>query len=154
MTDLALSEVIDLARGLVVANTPSSLLSWLCRHPAVQRIADQLTEDMLLDILSTQARVRPRTEISVAKAYAALVAIIIRRRRTMPLGNPPVETTLLEWLGAMWNQARHSSPTTSTQIYEAPRPPVDVQVRAQSEPGRTLLVDRSGNTIIRAQGSN
>jgi hypothetical protein len=147
---LGSAEVADLARGVVVANTPASLSAWLLRHPAVGRLAEDFSEDALLDILAVEGRIQPRTETALAKAYAALVALIIRRRREGRLGDLPVHASLFDWSAPIWEQAARGSPSTSAVLFTAESVSPSLRVRGDSALGRTL-VDASGIPIVTVQ---
>ncbi len=148
MTDFAAFEVIELARGVVLANTPASLLKWLRRHEAVKRLANSLNEDKLLDIFVIAMAQDPRTECALAKGYGAFVAIILRRIKAGHLGAMPIDPTALAWGSRMWELVRASSPSTSQLIVEpGQRGPAIISV-TDSGPSMTRLLDRHEQPII------
>jgi hypothetical protein len=143
-------ESLDLAEAFVVANTSASLQRWLERHPVVQQLAEQLPEDTLISELHEIINKSARTEVDLAKCYAALVALTLKRRSQPELGPLPIAGDALKWARAMWDYAtkRH----TSTRVYDLGKigvPVARVRVNGDSRPVTGGLVDQHGRPLIR-----
>ena len=134
-----------LASGFVVANTPGSLLLWLQRDPTVLRIASHASEDSILDDLYPLLR-GPRTEMTVAAAYALLVAIGLKRRESGAFANWPFELSTLVWGRAIWDRIERSAISTQTTVVITGKR--DPTVSQYSDSGSVLnLVDQHGQPL-------
>ncbi len=152
MTLFSQHELDAVAEAATVANTPGSLLAWLEKNPAVQRIVEEYSEDAILDALTGALSAAPRTEVAVAQAYAYLVAIVIVRRRLGDLGTPPIQPEVLRWGPAIWRRAQRTTPSLTTQSVDLMVPPtVEVWDPEASIRGKTELFDSTGSPIIRTE---
>ena len=149
MNPFSPEEEIIIAEAFLVANTASSLLRWLERNDAVKRIANNFLEDDLIDFIQQQVRKTPRTEVGLGKAYAFLVALILKRRQQGLLGLPPISPQILRWFNHFWDNAifRQISTNQSTISSELPPPLLTTQEDNGATP--ELLLDHRGHPIIR-----
>lgn len=148
---LSSDEINDLKQGVVFANTPRSLLSWLERHPAVRRLSTTLSEDELLrEMRKTLSRKR-RSAHHTALAYALLVAIILRRRELGQGGDLPVDCESLKWAALIWDRAGINRLATSTLTITASQfAQPALKVTTSSGPAeQVVLLNSRGNPIVR-----
>ena len=152
MTLFSGHELDAVTEAATVANTPGSLFAWLERSPAVQRVVEQYNEDAILDALTGALSLEPRTEVTIALAYAYLVAIVILRRRFGNLGTPPIQPEVLQWGPAIWRRAQRATPSSSTQSVDLTIPPtVEVGDPESSKQGKTQILNSTGNPIMRTE---
>jgi hypothetical protein len=142
------AEQDELAHAMVVANTPSSFLKWLEKSAPVRRLADEGNEDGVLDLLHKAANVAPKTEVTLATAYACLAALVVQRRRVGQLGAIPVAVETLQWAGPIWDIASRRSTTTANIILTAQPPMTSLTVVDQASPGSSVIVDQHGQPAI------
>jgi hypothetical protein len=137
----------DLAKAAVVANTPSSLSSWLQRHPAVRGIAATAMETDILAELAEQLQQQRHTEVSIAVSYALLVALGMQRRAGSGLlGEPPQGVERLTWGPSIWDAMRAAAVPTSTGVIKADVP----RIASYSDFGAaTPIFGPDGHPIVR-----
>lgn len=145
MTEFTEAETGEIAGAFLIANTPGSFQRWLERSVSVSRMSAELSEDQLLDKIQQNLRAE-RTEVTAAKAYAYLVALILRRRRAGGLGNMPIVSESLRWAQPMWDFAKRRLSTTSNILIDSHVHPT---VKVQQNVGHPLLVDQQGNPLRR-----
>lgn len=147
MSEFTEAEIGDLAGAFLIANTPGSFQRWLERNVSVSRMSAELSEDRLLDKIHQNLRAE-RTEVTAAKAYAYLVALILRRRRAGAIGNMPIAPESLRWARAMWDFAKRGYSSTSNISLESTIAP---DVKVYEDAGKALLVDSQGNPLRSAE---
>ena len=109
---LTRDEETEIAATFIVANTPTSFQRWLERSPAVIRVSRKLSENELLDQIQQNLRAK-KTEMTIARAYAYLVALTLVRQRTGTLGAMPIRRDALRWAQRMWDFAKRRHTSTS-----------------------------------------
>jgi hypothetical protein len=101
------------AEAVAVANTPASLAAWLERDPTVQRIAEVATEDDIIDAIYPLLRLEaPRSAVTLAVAYALLVALGMKRRSSTGDLSTPFDLSILPWASQLWERLAKSTVTT------------------------------------------
>lgn len=144
MRTLTTSETVSLGEAFLLANTPRSLLEWLKRSPTVQRLADDLSEDQLVDELQDRLS-GAATELTLGSAYGLLVAIGIRRRRNGALGLMPLDSGALRWGRELWDRLETQGVGTSVASIQG-QTCRSISVRSAGE-GPPLLLDQHGAPI-------
>lgn len=149
MNPFSPDEEISIAEAFLVANTAPSLYRWLERNDAIMRIANNLLEDDLIDLIQQHVTIKPRTEIEVGKAYAFLVAMILKRRQKGSLGSLPISPEALRWCSHIWEIARRGQISTTQETIPSQKTPPLLTTRGDSGAIPEVIFDHCGKPIIR-----
>lgn len=114
MIRLSRTELIEIAHVLIVANTPLSLIRGLQKAAAMQKLRQCSPET--LSLYYDRVTARRQTEITVALAYATLIAFSAKGRGAQALS---LDAARLHW-GREVIELLRSMPTTNVQVVDAP----------------------------------
>ena len=145
MIRLTKHQLLEIARVLMLANTPLSLLQGLMRCSALDSLRRQCPPEELLeyyDRITARAR---RSEVVVALAYTVLTAILLHARDPR---NAPVDATRLLWGERMREYAERVAVGTDVlRISPMPQAPEVRALSSASNDTPTTLVGPDGRPL-------
>jgi len=115
MRPLTNAEVEEITESLILANTPGFLLARLLKSELVYGWVEEATEVELVELYQTSSGGDP-TDTNAAVAYAALVAILVKRREACEGFDVPLELDRLDWGQKIVDIAYRSAHFTTRQI--------------------------------------
>ena len=127
MRTLTNAEIEEVTEGFILANTPGFLLARLLKSQLVYRWVEEATEAELVEIYQNSSRGDP-TDANIAVAYAALVAILVKRREACESFDIPLELDRLHWGQKIVEIASRTAHFTTRQVLTVGvRPPTTME---------------------------
>lgn len=96
MRALNFAEIEEVTESLILANTPGFLLDRMLRSQLVQRLVEEATEEELIGLYQSYSCSDP-IDTNAAAAYAALIAILVKRREDCKSLDMPIQIDRLDW---------------------------------------------------------
>ena len=136
MIRISLSEIHDMARATVLANTPMSLYREVAKLHSVERISREASTNEIVACLEAILSRKRRNEITAGLQYALFVALLLSGRSS------DVDASKMKWGSDLQAIAQRTMVTSSRSVIASDQPAPTFQVNNVTGGGNIILATK------------